>query len=72
MTKDKLFEIENLSCSYDRHYSPGLSNVLLEIRKLIIPIGKKVFIVGESGIGKSTILETFGMMNNTIVPDGGT
>jgi ABC-type lipoprotein export system ATPase subunit len=31
-------------------------------------MGKKVFIVGESGIGKSTILETLGMMNNTIVP----
>ena len=26
-----------------------------------------MFIVGESGIGKSTILETLGMMNNTIV-----
>ena len=72
MTMDKLFEIENLACSYDRHYRPGLSKVILEIRKLIIPKGKKVFIVGESGIGKSTILETLGMMNNTIVPDGGT
>ena len=72
MTMDKLFEIENLACSYDRHYRPGLSKVILEIRKLIIPKGKKVFIVGESGIGKSTILETLGMMNNTIVPDSGT
>lgn len=72
MTMDKLFEIKNLACSYDRHYRPGLSKVILEIRKLIIPKGKKVFIVGESGIGKSTILETLGMMNNTIVPDGGT
>ncbi|MDE6278516.1 MAG: ATP-binding cassette domain-containing protein, partial [Paramuribaculum sp.] len=31
--------------------------------------GKRVFIVGQSGIGKSTILETLGMMNNTVVPD---
>lgn len=64
-----LFEIENLRCSYDKNYREGESKVVLEIDKLIIPKGKKVFIVGESGIGKSTILETLGMMNNTIVPD---
>ena len=65
----KLFEIENLRCSYDRDYREGQSKVVLEIDRLVIPRGKKVFIVGESGIGKSTILETLGMMNNTIVPD---
>lgn len=65
---EKLFEIENLRCSYDKHYKEGLSKVVLEIQKLVIPRGKKIFIVGESGIGKSTILETLGMMNNTIVP----
>ena len=42
--------------------------MVLEIEHLAIPRGKKIFIVGESGIGKSTILETLGMMNNTIVP----
>ena len=66
---NKLFEIENLRCSYDRSYREGISKVVLEINRLIIPRGKKVFIVGESGIGKSTILETLGMMNNTIVSD---
>lgn len=66
---DKLFEIENLRCSYDKCYQEGRSKVVLEIDKVIIPKGKKVFIVGESGIGKSTILETLGMMNNTIVQD---
>lgn len=65
----RLFEIENLRCSYDKNYREGVSKVILEIHKLLIPKGKKVFIVGESGIGKSTILETLGMMNNTIVPD---
>lgn len=65
----RLFEIENLRCSYDKLYREGVSKVILEIHKLLIPKGKKVFIVGESGIGKSTILETLGMMNNTIVPD---
>lgn len=65
----KLFEIEKLRCSYDKHYEEGKSKVVLEIERLNIERGKKVFIVGESGIGKSTILETLGMMNNTIVPD---
>lgn len=69
---EKLFEIENLRCSYDKHYREGQSRVVLEIGYLAIPLGKKIFIVGESGIGKSTILETLGMMNNTIVPDGQT
>lgn len=64
-----LFEIEKLRCSYDKHYEEGKSKVVLEIERLNIERGKKVFIVGESGIGKSTILETLGMMNNTIVPD---
>lgn len=68
----KLFEIEHLRCSYDKNYREGQSKVVLEIDHLSIPKGKKIFIVGESGIGKSTILETLGMMNNTIVPDSET
>lgn len=66
---DTLFEIENLRCSYDKPYIAGKSKVVLEINRLELPRGKKIFIVGESGIGKSTILEVIGMMNNTIVPD---
>ena len=66
---EKLFEINNLRCSYDSHYREGISKIVLKIHKLAIPRGKKVFIVGESGIGKSTILEVLGLMNNTIVPD---
>lgn len=65
----KLYEISNLRCSYDKQYVEGQSKVVLEINHLLIPKGKKIFIVGESGIGKSTILETLGLMNNTIVPD---
>ena len=64
-----LFEINKLRCSYDKDYQEGVSKVVLEIEHLVIPSGKKIFIVGESGIGKSTILETLGLMNNTIVPD---
>lgn len=69
---EKLFEIKDLRCSYDKHYHEGSSRVVLEISHLVIPRGKKIFIVGESGIGKSTILETLGMMNNTIVPSDDT
>lgn len=65
---NNLFELQNLRCSYDKRYREGQSRVVLEIEHLLMPRGKKVFIVGESGIGKSTILETLGMMNNTIVP----
>lgn len=64
---NKLFEIKNLKCTYDKQYVAGESKIVLEINDLIIPKGKKVFIVGESGIGKSTILEVLGLMNNTIV-----
>lgn len=69
---DMLYEITGLRCSYDKKYREGVSKVVLEIPSLTIPRGKKVFIVGESGIGKSTILELLGMMNNTIVPDQNT
>lgn len=68
MDQALLFDIKNLRCSYDKNYREGESKVVLEINHLAIPRGKKIFIVGESGIGKSTILETLGMMNNTIVP----
>lgn len=67
-----LFELKDLRCSYDKKYQEGISKVVLEISHLIIPRGKRIFIVGESGIGKSTILETLGMMNNTIVPSNDT
>jgi ABC-type lipoprotein export system ATPase subunit len=61
------FEIKNLKCSYN-----GGSKIVLEIDRLEIPRGKVVFIVGQSGCGKSTILETLGLMNNTLAPDANT
>lgn len=66
---NRLFEISGLKCSYDKDDSKKNKKIVLDIRHLIIPKGKKVFIVGESGIGKSTILEVLGLMNNTIVQD---
>lgn len=69
---DKLFDIEHLRCSYDKHYREGISKVVMKIDKISFPKGKKIFIVGESGIGKSTILELLGMMNYTIIPNNST
>lgn len=66
---EKLFEIRNMRCSYDKSSHNSNRKVVLEIKNLVLPRGKKIFIVGESGIGKSTILEVLGMMNNTIIPN---
>ena len=62
-----LFKIRNLSCKYNSG-----NRIVLEIPELDIPAGKIVFIVGVSGVGKSTILETLGLMNNTIHNDENT
>jgi ABC-type lipoprotein export system ATPase subunit len=58
---NNLYEIENLECKY-----PKNKRSVLEIEKLDIENNKIVFFIGASGVGKSTILETLGLMNNTI------
>lgn len=55
------FEVKNLNCAYHGN------RVVLKIEELDIPRGEMVFIVGQSGCGKSTILETLGLMNNTML-----
>ena len=57
------FELNNINCAYND------SKVVLKIENLIIPKGRIVFIVGQSGCGKSTILETLGLMNNIMLKD---
>jgi len=59
------FEIKNLKCSYE--INDDNPKVVLFVDELSIPKGEVVFIVGPSGCGKSTILETLGLMNNTIL-----
>lgn len=54
------FDVSNLLCSYNNR------DVVVRIDSLQIPMNSIVFIVGPSGIGKSTLLETLGLMNNTI------
>ena len=56
----EIFKLKNLDCAY------GSGSVVLHIDELTIERGRMVFVVGPSGIGKSTILETLGLMNNTI------
>ena len=59
------FEIENLKCSYE--CKATRPKVVLQADELSIPKGELVFIVGKSGCGKSTILETLGLMNHTVL-----
>lgn len=57
-----IYNIKNLECQYANSPFPVLTVETLQIHR-----GQVVFIVGPSGVGKSTILETMGLMNNTIV-----
>jgi ABC-type lipoprotein export system ATPase subunit len=57
---EPLFAINDLVCSYQRGYD------VLRIKKLTIPGKQLVVLLGKSGSGKSTFLETLGLMNNTI------
>jgi len=60
---DKLFALSSLDCSYT-----GLrEDIVLHIEKLDFFAGKVYFLLGASGMGKSTLLETLGLMNNTII-----
>ena len=59
------FEIKNLKCSYECKVANP--KIVLQVDEVSIPKGEVVFIVGQSGCGKSTILETLGLMNNTIL-----
>lgn len=57
---DIVFKIKDISCSYDPE------NTILEIKELDIKRGGLYFFIGSSGVGKSTLLETLGLMNNTV------
>jgi ABC-type lipoprotein export system ATPase subunit len=56
-----VYHIKELACQYNASSEP-----VLKIEELNIYEGEIVFFVGASGVGKSTLLETLGLMNNTI------
>lgn len=58
MQNDAAFYFKNIQFGYD-------SKVILNIPDLLIPRSGMVFIIGPSGIGKSTLLESIGLMSNT-------
>ncbi|MEP7321558.1 MAG: ABC transporter ATP-binding protein [Saprospiraceae bacterium] len=53
-----IYRIRDLQCLYHQNKH------VLKIDSLDIPAGKLVFIIGRSGIGKSTLLEILGLMND--------
>lgn len=56
-----LFRLDNIQCSYDSE------KLVLEIPKLELESNKIYFVLGSSGIGKSTFLELLGLMTNISV-----
>jgi len=40
---------------------------VLRVDELVIPQGQMVFVIGKSGTGKSTLLESLGLMSNTFI-----
>jgi ABC-type lipoprotein export system ATPase subunit len=57
-----LFHIKDLKCSYNG------KDVVVHIQDLTIERGKFIGLLSISGGGKSTILETLGLMNKTFLP----
>jgi len=56
--------IENLSVGYHAEQP------ILTIKDFSLSSGDLVFVLGPSGIGKSTLMETLGLMNETILNPG--
>lgn len=63
----KIYNLEKLECRY-----PKKEHIVLKIEKLAIHQGEIIFFIGASGVGKSTILETLGLMTNTVLTNADT
>ncbi len=60
--KQNLFKIKNLTRYFD-------GKQVLDVRELNLPRGEIICIVGESGCGKTTLLELLGLMTNPAKTD---
>ena len=56
-----LYKIKGLKCAY------GNGDTVLTVPDLFIEAGQILVVLGKSGYGKSTLLETLALMNNTII-----
>ncbi|MAQ70163.1 MAG: hypothetical protein CMD23_03610 [Flavobacteriales bacterium] len=61
MNQSVIFDVKNLYCKYKNKSFAALRIDSLQIKK-----GEITFFIGTSGSGKSTILESMGLMNNTL------
>jgi lipoprotein-releasing system ATP-binding protein len=62
MAGDPIFSIRGLRCAYDRQ------TPVVQIGELDIPRGSFVGLLSSSGGGKSTVLESLGLMSHTLLP----
>ncbi|MEZ4808089.1 MAG: ABC transporter ATP-binding protein [Flavobacteriales bacterium] len=54
------FHLKHLALGYD-------GTEVLRVPELVIPSGGMVFVIGRSGTGKSTLLESIGLMSDTFL-----
>lgn len=59
MKSQSLLDIKNICCRYPN------GKVVLEVADFHLDVGEVVFLLGPSGIGKSTFIEAIGLINNT-------
>lgn len=66
--EDLIFQINNLKCKYPKKKKNQIINdkIVFKLDNLKIHRGKITIILGLSGSGKSTFLETIGLMTKTI------
>jgi len=64
--ENKILSVKNLSCKYSN------GRTVLKVEDFTLHRGEVVFLLGPSGIGKSTFIEAIGLINNTSHVDADT